>query len=402
MSNFVSDQHADGFCSNRTYSGVPSAVGGIVRLVLICLILHVPTQLLMPTKADAQNSAAKEHGSDIAASKDSTQSGSRLAADTAWIKSSDDCQSFSKNLNAYVATLDKAARAEKSTQEVFKLIIEEACYGKHAVCGFALCAEINKDDTARTGGSQKSEKTPDAQARGALNPWQRLDWLNEPLTCRQLQARALKEFANVVSYKTLSERRKIELEHVLEASCSDRFQHCGFKSCRRLQRGLAPVAPPAAMVKDVDKAVAGEEEEAPEKVLARLVAQNKAMQDLLIKIALKEEKASDARWNQLSNKQEQREIAERKAASKESRETKIKPPALPYRSNVGAPSRSSARSSARPSGSGFDRSSVPKRTSRERPSRRTTAGIPASETSDTTTRAPRQSSKPSAPPLSGF
>jgi hypothetical protein len=320
--------------------------------------------------------------------------------DTTWIEQSSDCRSFSENLNRYSASLDEAQKADKVTQEVFKSIIKVACYGKHAVCGFALCRETQIPPKSAVD-EKKLEPISKSSPRGALNPWQRLDWLNRPLTCNQLRAKTIEEFGGLASYNRMSERRKIELAYVLETSCSERFAHCSFKSCLRMKKGLAPL-PEKKSTNSEKKNSPTVVQETAEETLTRLIAQSKAMQNILIDLAMKEEKASNAQWNQLSNKDEQREIAARKEEAKRSNSTTVKPSSsagVSYRPNVSAPKKPS---SAKYSGSRYGESKTPRRTSRERPARRTTAGITTEDPSRSSASSTRQPSKQSAPPLSGF
>ena len=61
-----------------------------------------------------------------------------------------------------------------------------------------------------------------------------LAWLDSDLACEELVSEIKKRYGSLGKYSEMPIVKREELKEVLDVSCSERFEHCGFKSCQKL------------------------------------------------------------------------------------------------------------------------------------------------------------------------
>lgn len=147
-----------------------------------------------------------------------------LAADLTWLDKAEDCQSFQRGLTKFYESLGDATVLKAEESEALEHVLNEACGARFKECNFKLCEKRSLsaiDDSSARGAEQGPIKT-DALA-----------WLREPLTCDGLLDQIRARYEPLGPYSGLPAEKKKELDHVLDVSCSARFNHCKFATCAK-------------------------------------------------------------------------------------------------------------------------------------------------------------------------
>lgn len=150
--------------------------------------------------------------------------GTVALADTTWLKTATDCQSFEKGVSAFYAELGKSKVLSDSQKAELREVLQEACGARFRECDFKICRGRSAEDAE----DEVEAAIEEMPVKIETDP---LVWLEGSPSCEQVLEQVNVRYVILGEADSFPEGKQDEIRKVLRASCSDKFKTCFFPYC---------------------------------------------------------------------------------------------------------------------------------------------------------------------------